>query len=249
MYYDHLVTIGNHLNKFSHRPTRGHTTLTNTLAKPKNTFWNLSAAKRERIEDVLVREFATNGYRKASLNSIAQNTGIAKGSLYQYFENKEMIFLFVFDRFTELVKRMVGQPACAGPPPASFWEAIRQVLVAGMAFIDSYPDYFQLYLNVLFEQDVPRREELIARVRLFSQEYFSPLIAAGQQDRRIRADISAGMIVFMIDAVLDRFLQGYARSYLAGGLRLCNKSSADLQHELNELLAVLRRGLEPLAEH
>lgn len=217
------------------------------LSKPKNTFWNLSAAKREKIEAVLVREFATNGYQKASLNSIARDTGIAKGSLYQYFDNKEMIFLFVFDRFTELVKKMVGQPERAAVQSFSFWEAIRQVLIAGMAFIDSFPDYFQLYLNVLFEQDVPRREELIARVRLFSMEYFSPLIAAGQQGKSIRADISVAMIVFMIDAVLDRFLQGYACAYLDGGLHLAEKKSADLQEEIDELIAVLRSGLLPVA--
>ena len=52
--------------------------------------------------------------------------------------------------------------------------------------------------------------ELLAQVRFFPTEYFEPLIKKGQDAGVIRTDVSAGLIVFMIDAVLDRFLLAFS---------------------------------------
>ncbi len=208
---------------------------------PKDTFTNLSPDKRLKIEAALVREFATNGFRKASLNTVVKELGIAKGSLYQYFANKEMIFLYIFDQFIRRVKETVQQPS--EPEHAlDLWAAVRRTILAGIAFINRYPDSYQLYLNVLFEQDVPHREELIAKVRLFSMEYFGPLIAQGQGRGEVVA-MPVAMVVFVIDAVLDRFLQGYARTYLDGGLRLAVKDESALMADIDLLIETLKHGL------
>ena len=213
------------------------------LPLPKDTFSKLPAEKRGKIEAALVKEFATKGYQKASLNTVVNSLGIAKGSLYQYFVNKEAIFLYIFDQFTQKVKAMVQQPAAAGDSGPDFWAAVRRTMLAGVAFIDGYPDYFQLYLNVLFEQEVPHREELISRVRLFSMEYFGPLVVRGQGQGTVAAVVPVKMVVFLVDAALDRFLQGYARSYLDGGLGLAAKDGPGLTAEIDLLIETMRQGL------
>ena len=214
------------------------------LYKPKNTFSNLSAGKQGKIAAAFLEEFATKGYQKASLNTVVHNIGIAKGSLYQYFDNKEGIFLFIFDQFTRKVKKLVGNPQEHAESHVNFWDAVSNVLWAGITFIDKYPKYYQFYLNVLFEQDVPRREELIARVRLFSLEYFGPKVTEEQADGRFTAGVPARMIVFLIDAAIDSFLQAYARSYLDGGLGLAGRSKDLLASEIDSMLLLLRRGIE-----
>ena len=216
--------------------------MSTAFPKPKNTFLKLAEAKRQKIDQALVLEFAENGYRKASLNTIARQSGIAKGSLYQYFVNKEGIFLYVFDRFTDLVKEILAK---SGQPDQSddFWGRVEQVLWAGVEFIDSHPQYYRLYLRVLFEHEVPRREELIGRVRLFSMDYFRTLVLNGQQSGAIRSDITQAVAIFMFDAVLDRFLQGYARSYLDAGLDLASKSQEELADQVTMVMKVLREGL------
>lgn len=216
----------------------------NPSVNPKNTFMNLAAAKRERILDAVVQEFAINGYRKASLNSIVKKSGISKGSLYQYFSSKEEIFLFVFDQFTSLVKRSIlSETDNLEAADDDFWRKVKSVLLAGVAFIDNYPEYFQLYLRVMFEHDLPRREELIARVRLFSREYFSPLVELGMKKGVLRANVSVETVVFSLDAMLDRFLQGYARTYLDGGLGLSGKSGPQLNAVIDEVIEILKDGL------
>lgn len=213
------------------------------LSPPKDTFSNLPLDKQLKIEAALVKEFAARGYQKASLNTVISSLGIAKGSLYQYFSNKESIFLHIFDLFTGMVKKMLQAQASLESSELALWAAVRRTILAGIAFIDTYPEYYQLYLNVLFEHEVPRREELISRVRLFPLEYFGPLVSRGQAQGSVNNEVPVAMVVFLIDAVLDRFLQSYARSYLDGGLGLAAKDGPEIVAEIDLLIETLRNGL------
>lgn len=210
------------------------------LSSPTDTFSKLPLEKRERIEAALICEFADKGYQKASLNTVVGGLGIAKGSLYQYFANKEAIFLHVFDLFTGKIKALLQQPPGM---ELSLWPAVRRTMLMGVSFIDQHPEFYQLYLNVLFEHEVPRREELIARVRLFSMEYFGPLVRQGQTEGTVNDKVPPAMAVFLIDAALDRFLQGYARSYLDGGLGLAAKDGPGVIREIDLLLETIQHGL------
>jgi AcrR family transcriptional regulator len=207
----------------------------------QTTFSNLPPEKQEKIVAAAVREFARHGYKKASINTIVREAGIAKGSLYQYFRNKEVLFVFIFERFTLLVKKAVKEQESGHED--DFFSQVGRVLLAGIGFIDRHPDYFQIYLRVLFEQDVPMREKLLAQVRLFSREYFGPLCQAGQNSGAIRRDIPLAMVIFVLDATLDRFLQSYAQGVLDRDLGLAPISSEALPAQVNMMLRVLREGL------
>ena len=59
--------------------------------------------KEQAILDAAVKVFAQYGYHRAKISSIAEHAGVAIGSVYLYFENKESILLTIFDRlWTEL---------------------------------------------------------------------------------------------------------------------------------------------------
>lgn len=208
----------------------------------KGTFANLADDKQHAIIKAAIFEFASQGYQKASCNNVVKVAGISKGSLFQYFGSKEGLFLFVFGRFIHKVKGAVKE-ATAGKD--DFFDLVQAILGAGLRFVDSYPQYFQMYLRVLFEQEIPHREELLAEVRLFSREYFGPHCLAAQEQGIIRADIAVEMVIFMLDAAIDRFLQAYARPYLDCGLGLAGLSDQQLQERVAELLAVLKDGLRP----
>lgn len=212
--------------------------------QPTQTFHNLPQDKQKRIISEAIREFADNGYRRASLNTMVKRLGIAKGSLYQYFRNKEALFLHVFDRFTDQVKETLTQSVSLANGE-DFLVQLRQALGAGIKFIDQHPEYYQLYLRVLFEQEVPEREKLLAKVRLFSMDYFGGLCAQAQKRGQIRADVSSDLVVFLVESVLDRFLQNYAGPENGNGLKLANKSPAELELTANTIIEVLRTGLCP----
>ena len=64
---------------------------------PKPTFLNLPQEKRETIMSAAIEEFAEYGLENASTNRIVKNSGIAKGSFYQYFEDKQDVFMHLLD--------------------------------------------------------------------------------------------------------------------------------------------------------
>ena len=68
---------------------------------PKQTFFNLPDDKRQRIIDVVIDEFADNDYANVSISSIVARAGIAKGSFYQYFEDKEDLYGYLVSLIAE----------------------------------------------------------------------------------------------------------------------------------------------------
>lgn len=208
------------------------------------TFANLPPDKQQRIVEAAINEFAANGYQRASVNTIVKRAGIAKGSVYQYFTNKEALFLYVFEQFALSVKRGVKAQAGRGAKHG-FFDHVREVLLAGVAFIDANPQAFELYLKILFEQEVPRREKLVSQLRLFSAEFFTPFLEYARVRGEIRDDVDTATVIFLLDAVIERFLQGYAKPYLDSGLGLAGKKGQRLINGIDAIIGMLRDGLAP----
>ncbi|MGB9630262.1 MAG: TetR/AcrR family transcriptional regulator, partial [Thermodesulfobacteriota bacterium] len=78
---------------------------------------------------------------------------------------------------------------------------------------------------------------------LFSSEYLSSLLREGMERGEVRKDIDMETMVFLLDAVMDRFLQAYAVSYLDAGLRLHRAGRSELERRIDGLVEVLRKGI------
>jgi len=63
---------------------------------PKETFFNLPENKRNRIIDAAIDQFSKLHYRNVTIDNIVNNAGIPKGSFYQYFNNKDDLYIFLF---------------------------------------------------------------------------------------------------------------------------------------------------------
>ena len=68
---------------------------------PKQTFFNLTEEKRRQIIDIAIDEFADNDYEKASISKIVARAGIAKGSFYQYFADKDDLYGYLISLIAE----------------------------------------------------------------------------------------------------------------------------------------------------
>ena len=178
--------------------------------KPKDTYLNLSPEKRDRVLSAALSEFARAGYTQASVNRIVKDAGIAKGSFYQYFNDKEALFLYVFGEFTKTVKKSVRTGD--EPEEMDFPSHLRRVIKSGLEFIDKHPDFFKFYQNILYRDDTPKREKLLSVVRLFPHEYFYPVIESGKKETQIRPDLSSELVIFVVNSLLESFLVEKARS-------------------------------------
>jgi AcrR family transcriptional regulator len=63
----------------------------------KDGFEKIAEEKQKRIMDAGIIEFAAKGFIAANINIIAKNAGISIGSMYNYFDSKESLFLTIAD--------------------------------------------------------------------------------------------------------------------------------------------------------
>ena len=64
---------------------------------PTNTFLNLSEEKQKKIIDAANKEFERVPIEQVSIKNIVETAEIARGSFYQYFEDKDDLFEYVIN--------------------------------------------------------------------------------------------------------------------------------------------------------
>ena len=118
----------------------------------------------EHLLDVAARRFASTGYRQTTLEEIARHAGIAKASMYRYFENKQellaKIFVKVASTFTTSMQPIL---TTALPPEEKLCRAVQHLLRT----IGENVSFFTVFYSE--EADLPpklRAEVMEVRQRL-----------------------------------------------------------------------------------
>ncbi|HIW21836.1 MAG TPA: TetR/AcrR family transcriptional regulator [Candidatus Dorea intestinavium] len=70
---------------------------------PKQTFYNLTKEKRQRLMEAIHLEFSRVPYDKVSINKIINTAEISRGSFYQYFEDKRDVLEYLLEEHQEKV--------------------------------------------------------------------------------------------------------------------------------------------------
>lgn len=81
---------------------------------PTNTFFSLPEAKKRRLMNVCWEEFSCHAYEDVSINQIVRRARIPRGSFYQYFTDKEDLFLYLLSRIPEEITCLFLQEWKAG---------------------------------------------------------------------------------------------------------------------------------------
>lgn len=206
------------------------------------TFTSLAPEKQSRVLDAALDEFAEHGYHQASVNRLVKKLGIAKGSLFKYFGAKEGLFEYIFQQGIEQIKAPL-RAAREQSVGQDLFSRVRASLLAGVAFVETHPRVYRMYLKLLFQENIPFRERLLGEVRLYSAKYLRSLVDDAVARGEVHGDVSPEMAVFYLDCLMDRFLQAQAAPYMDSGAGLYGADAAELEHRIDELIALMRRGL------
>ena len=152
---------------------------------PKQTFHNLPDAKRAAFLEAAIAEFATRDYESASISQIVATLGIAKGSVYQYFDDKRDLYLYLIDWASQEQIAFINR--AAGPNPRSGLFAYTQwLLEMGVRFTFAHPQLSQLIYRAMFSA-APVRDEALQRMRARSLDAIRQLLALGVTSRGARS--------------------------------------------------------------
>lgn len=209
---------------------------------PLKTFRNLSEEKQDRIRRVAVEEFSEKGFAGASINAMVGRLGIAKGSIFQYFGDKKGLFLFAFDTAMEMVKdylRTVRKETAQ----ADLFTRLEQTLLAGVLFLKQHPVMYRLYIKTLFEHEVPFRNEILMSLRGYSLKYLRSLLADARDRGELRDGLDLDKAAFVLDALMDRFLQAQTVPHLDAGSGIYDCDEATAGEWVRELTEMIRLGI------
>ncbi len=71
----------------------------------------LAAVKRDAILDAARAVFAEKDFHRATVKDVAARAGVADGTIYNYFENKDALLLGIFDRIAQAAEQGVDPAA------------------------------------------------------------------------------------------------------------------------------------------
>jgi AcrR family transcriptional regulator len=157
--------------------------------------------RREEILREAEGVFAAKGFYKATVMEIAEASGFAVGTIYQYFGSKEELFSsLVTEKLEILYKGIKG--AVTGKDNAL--EKIRALIEANFLFVENNVSFCNIFIRrgsaTLAEGTTDLREKMIADY-IEHVDFIEDVIAEGvrsgilkQFDQRLMAFVLAGMI-------------------------------------------------------
>lgn len=183
-------------------------------------------------------EFAEKGYRAASINCMVEKAGIAKGSVFQYFGDKEGLFAAVFAHSLEKVKEELRKVR-DNPARTDIFTRLAQIMHTGLAFTRTYPLIYRLYTQLLSTPDIPCRDFLLTRIRDEGKVFLKELLEKAAARGEIRDSLPIQEALFLLEALLDRFLLASVLPYLGNGFF----DGQNLESSIPHFIDILEKGM------
>ena len=163
------------------------------MARPR------AADRRRRILDAAVSVFARKGYFAARVSDVAKKAGVADGTIYLYFQDKQDILVRLFD---EVMSEHVVQAREAVRALPSAPERLRTIAERHLTVLGENRD-----LAVVFQVELRQSTRFMERFTAsWLHDYFELLdevMEQGQRDGSLRADINRRLAAKMLFGALD----------------------------------------------
>ena len=173
---------------------------------PTATYQRLPEEKRNRIFQAAVDEFAEHRFSEASINRVVKASGISRGSFYQYFRDKEDLYLMVLEAISR--EKMSVFAACPAPSgDSTFFEAVVASTPAVLDWVRRCPKYNRI--GMLLTQDGSEFTQRMVERMSGAQNTALELLRRDQERGLIREDVDLGLAVPMVMSVVSSLLTEY----------------------------------------
>ena len=189
-------------------------------------------AKRERILDAAVLEIARRGYYGTTVSTIARRAGVADGTIYLYFKNKEDVLVSIFERamqrFNDQARRIMEESGAGAE------EKLRRIVALHLSLLGEDRD-----LAVIFQVEFRHTLHILERLSRSRIREYLALIARvleqGKDEGVFKSDLDALFAAKVVFGILDEMATDWVLS--KKNTRLASR--ADPVNDL--LLSGLRR--------
>lgn len=216
---------------------------------PHQTFFNLPEEKRQSVIDAALDEFSLYDYKTASLSRMVEKAGIAKGSMYQYFENKKDLYLYLMNHAAQVKLRYLTDQT--DEEQNNFFDRLRDISYASTRFNLSQPKYSRILYHAAREKHNEELGDLAAQLREVARKYIKDMLLAARERGEIRKDMDIDLASFCVNQIsidLEDFMSakhGFSYSQiLKEGKESLPVTSRQVEEMVNDMISFFRSGLE-----
>jgi TetR/AcrR family fatty acid metabolism transcriptional regulator len=142
--------------------------------------------KRERILAAAISVFAQKGFYATRVSEIAKAAGVADGTIYLYFENKEDVLVSIFrDRIGQLVEVLKKEIAEA----ETVEEQIRRIVELQLGLLEGQRDLAEVVTVNLRQSSSLLKQYAVPLFRDYL-DVIAGVIAEGQEQGAFRKDLN-----------------------------------------------------------
>ncbi|HEX6504734.1 MAG TPA: TetR/AcrR family transcriptional regulator [Terriglobales bacterium] len=212
------------------------------LQARKNSPHSRAQAKRFRIIEVAMRHFAEHGYEAARVGDMADELGIAKGSIFQHFGSKEGLFLEVYKKAARSFSPYLNVPAEIRQ--GGFFEILRYWLVRTEHFVREDWIPYRVYLLGNYGTSLTLKREINRFITSEDPYGRIEFVRWGLHRGELRKDLDVEVIVSIVDWMVERFQDALVTEELDPGLfRRTSAGPEKKEARINQFLDMLRRAI------
>ena len=190
--------------------------------------------KRREIIEAAIAVFSRAGYRRSRMQEIADEAGVGKGTVYEYFSSKQDLFLQMSEHLyqqyvlsEEEVIRQIDDPT----------EQIRRLIASTLEKAAMWTGWVHLFADMWSEVDRKGEHDNLRNLMKDMLERMVGITAGyirKAQGRGIFKDYDADLVAYILMGVLDGLMLQ----------TLINKDMYDMQKMIDTLTGVLMDGLK-----
>ena len=148
--------------------------------------------------------FGKQGFSEATVDMIAEQAGIAKGTIYLYFRKKEELFLQALEeRLKELHLGMLKILQGKAEP----LKKIKELISFTFKYLDQDKDFFRIFHTSVIECYIRELSSHVQNIMGYIQKYFNAVIPT------LKEAIDSGLLIQM-DPLKMAFILGGIIDYL-----------------------------------
>jgi len=219
---------------------------------PTEVWRNLRPERRDRVLVAAMAEFGERGFSAGSLNVVAREADVAKGSLFQYFDDKLDLFATVCAEATRRIRahmeaRMVA--VLQDDPELPFFEFLATLADEWMGYFADHPLERGVTAATNLELDPVVRKTVRGVAQQHYLDVFRPLVAEGVRRGEVSADradpeaLVALMVLVVPHLALSPYLPG-----LDPVFGMYGKDPDELRPSVRKLIGVVQAAYAPAVD-
>ncbi|MFQ6115009.1 MAG: TetR/AcrR family transcriptional regulator, partial [bacterium] len=186
--------------------------------------------KRTRILRSAVKVFARKGFYNSKVSEIAKNAGVADGTIYLYFKNKDEILISIFE---EEMAKFITKARQEIESENHVIKKIERFIHTHLNFVKRNPKLAQVLQLELRQSNKFIKEYTGTKLREYL-DLIGNLIEEGQEQGLIRKDIHPGLAKRVLFGALDEIATHWV---------LLKDGKYDLEQSANQIAEIFIRGV------